>query len=45
MAHNASQMLWVQYLLRDLGVDIPTPMQMCCDNQVAIVIANESCVP
>lgn len=37
-------MLWVQYLLSDLGVDIPTPMQMYCDNQVAIVIANESCV-
>lgn len=38
-------MLWVQYLLLNLGVDIPIPMQMYCDNQVAIFIANESCVP
>jgi hypothetical protein len=40
MAHTASEMLWVCSLLRDLGIDIPTPMQMFCDNQAAIFIAN-----
>ena len=35
-------MLWVQYLLRNLGVDIPTPMQMYCDDQVAIFIGNNT---
>lgn len=40
MAHTNSKMLWVQSLLSDLGVVIPIPMQMCCDNQAAIFIAN-----
>ena len=30
----------VQFLLRDLGVGVPTPTQMYCDNQVAIYIAS-----
>ena len=38
MAHTNPKMLWVQSLLRDLGGVIP--MQMCCDNQAAIFIAN-----
>jgi hypothetical protein len=40
MAHTASEMLWVCSLLRDLGIDVPTPMQMFCDNQAVIFIAN-----
>jgi hypothetical protein len=40
MAHTASKMLWVRSLLRDLGIDVSTPMQMFCDNQAAIFIAN-----
>uniref|UniRef100_A0A2N9EWV2 Integrase catalytic domain-containing protein n=1 Tax=Fagus sylvatica TaxID=28930 RepID=A0A2N9EWV2_FAGSY len=40
MAHIASEMLWVHSLLCDLGIDVPTPMQMFCDNQAAIFIAN-----
>ena len=40
MAHTNPKMLWVQCLLRDFGGVIPIPMQMCCDNQDAIFIAN-----
>jgi hypothetical protein len=40
MAHTTSEMLWVRSLLCDLGLDVPTPMQMHCDNQAAIFIAN-----
>jgi hypothetical protein len=40
MAHTASKMLWVCSLLRDLGIDVPTSMQMFCDNQAAIFNAN-----
>ena len=40
MAHTASEILWVCSLLRDLGIDVPTSMQMFCDNQAAIFIAN-----
>ena len=40
MAHTASEMLWVCSLFRDLGIDVPTLMQMFCDNQAAIFIAN-----
>ena len=40
MAHTASEMLWVCSLLRDQGIDVPTPMQMFYDNQAAIFIAN-----
>ena len=40
MAHTASEMLWVRSLLRDLGIDVSTPMQMFCNNQATIFIAN-----
>ena len=33
-------MLWVQSLLRDMGIPVPTLMDMYCDNQAAIFIAN-----
>lgn len=40
MAHIASEMLWAHSLLCDLPPNVPTPMQMQCDNQAAIFIAN-----
>ena len=40
MAHTASEMLWVQFLLQDFGFSVSTPMRMFCDNQAAIFIAN-----
>ena len=40
MAHTASEMLCVCSLLRDLGIDVSTHMQMFCDNQAAIFITN-----
>jgi hypothetical protein len=40
MVHIASEMLWVRSLLCDMPPDVPTPMQMQCDNQAAIFIAN-----
>ena len=40
MTHTASKMLWVCSLLHDLGIDVPTPMEMFCDNQTAIFITN-----
>ena len=40
MAHTASKMLWVHSLLRDLDIDVSTVMQMFCDNQATIFIAN-----
>ena len=40
MAHTASEMLRLLFLLRDLGVGVPTPMQMYSDNQAAIYIAS-----
>ena len=40
ISHTASEMLWVRSLLRDLGIDVSTHMQMFCDNQAAIFITN-----
>lgn len=40
MAHTASEMLWVRSLLSDFGLTAPTPMDMYCDNQATIFIAN-----
>lgn len=40
MAHTASEMLWVHALLRDIGIDVSVPLEMYCDNQAAIFIAN-----
>ena len=39
MAHTTSEMLWVQSLLNYLGINVPIPMLMYCDNQTAISIA------
>jgi len=40
MAHTPSKMLWVHSLFHDLGLEVPTPMQMHYDNQATIFISN-----
>jgi len=40
MAQTACEMIWVQSLLSELGFPITIPMQMLCDNQTTIFIAN-----
>lgn len=40
MAHTTSELLWVRSLLYDMGIVVPAPMAMYCDNQAAIFIAN-----
>jgi hypothetical protein len=35
ITHTACEMLWVHTLLHDVGVGVPSPMQMNCDNQTA----------
>lgn len=39
MAHAAKEMIWLQYLLRDLGMSKYAPMILYCDNQGAISLA------
>ena len=40
MAHTACEMMWVNSLLRELGISYSKPMVMHCDNQSAIYTAN-----
>ncbi|BFG32875.1 hypothetical protein CerSpe_191490 [Prunus speciosa] len=40
MASTASEMIWLQALLRDLGCNPILPMDMFCDNQAAMHIAS-----
>lgn len=40
MAHTACEMLWVHSLLHEMGVDVPSPMQINCDNRATIFIAS-----
>ncbi|KAK4394243.1 Retrovirus-related Pol polyprotein from transposon RE1 [Sesamum angolense] len=38
---DAALHLWISYLLRDLRIDVPTPIPIFCDNQAAIhIVAN-----
>ena len=39
MAATASEMVWLQSFVQDLGITTPMPMPMHCDNQAAIFIA------
>jgi Reverse transcriptase (RNA-dependent DNA polymerase) len=39
MAHAAKEMIWLQYLLRDLGMSKYAPTTLFCDNQGAISLA------
>ena len=33
------ELLWIRNILRDLGIEYATPMNLYCDNKVAIQIA------
>ena len=39
MAHGVCELLWIRNILRDLGIEYATPMNLYCDNKVAIQIA------
>src|SRR5947199_2604157 len=39
MAHAAKEMVWLQYLLKDLGMSKYAPTTILCDNQGAISLA------
>jgi uncharacterized OB-fold protein len=39
MAHAAKEMIWLQYLLKDLGMSKYSPTILFCDNQGAISLA------
>jgi hypothetical protein len=39
MAHGVCELLWLQTLLRDLGIIDNGPMKLYCDNKAAINIA------
>ena len=42
MSHTASEMLWVQSLLREMRVEALAPMEMYCDNKAAMFIASNT---
>ena len=42
MRKLTSELIWIKGLLKDLGIEINTPMTMHCDNQAAIHIASNS---
>ena len=39
MAHGVCKLLWIRNILRDLGIEYATPMNLHCDNKAAIQIA------
>ena len=39
MAHGVCKLLWKRNILRDLGIEHATPMNLYCDNKAAIQIA------
>ena len=39
MAHGVCELLWIRNILRDLGIEYATPMNLYCDNKAAIQIA------
>ena len=36
MAHGVCELLWIRNILRDLGIEYATPMNLHCDNKAAI---------
>ncbi|GFZ05355.1 hypothetical protein Acr_17g0009270 [Actinidia rufa] len=40
LANTTSELLWLRWLLQDLGVDSPSPASLHCDNYSAIQIAH-----
>ena len=39
MAHGVCELLWIRNILRDLGIEYATPMNLYCDDKAAIQIA------
>lgn len=39
MAHEICELLWIKSVHKDLGVEYTQPMNLHCDNKVAIAIA------
>ncbi|XP_019089187.1 PREDICTED: uncharacterized protein LOC109127988 [Camelina sativa] len=42
MRKLTTELMWLKALLKDLGINIPRPITMHCDNEAAIHIANNS---
>ncbi|CAM8930717.1 unnamed protein product [Rhodiola kirilowii] len=42
MRKLTNELIWIKALLKDLGIESPTPITMHCDNQAAIHIASNS---
>ena len=42
MRKLTSELIWIKGLLKDLGIEVTTPITMHCDNQAAIHIASNS---
>ena len=40
MVHGVCELLWIKRILRDLGIEVSEPMNLYCDNQAAVKIAN-----
>ncbi|KAG6513861.1 hypothetical protein ZIOFF_024198 [Zingiber officinale] len=40
MAHGLAEMLWLSFLLTDIGLKVELPLRLYCDNKAAINIAN-----
>ena len=45
MAHTSCELMWIKHLLKELRFIVKLPMTMHCDNQAAIYICLQSCVP
>ena len=39
MTHGVCELLWIRNILRDLGIEYATPMNLHCDNKASIQIA------
>ncbi|KAG6483737.1 hypothetical protein ZIOFF_060391 [Zingiber officinale] len=40
MAHGLAEMLWLSFLLTDIGLEVELPLRLYCDNKSASYIAN-----
>lgn len=40
MVHGVCELLWIKRILRDLGIEVREPMNLYCDSQAAVKIAN-----
>ena len=41
MAYSVCELLWIKWIMQDLGLNYPKPMMLYCDNNAAIAIAND----